>query len=333
MDRSIPRPEAGPARPPRRLTDRVRDVLRTHHYARSTEKAYLFWIRRFILFHGKRHPNEMGEAEMATFLTHLAVRGGVSPSTQTQALSALTFLYKKVLGRELDRLEHIPRPRPRLRIPVVLSRDEIQRIFGQLEGVHRLMALLLYGTGMRLMECARLRIKDLDFSANQIMVRDGKGGKDRVTLLPVVVREPLRAHLASVRKLHERDNEAGSGWVELPAAIGRKYPNAGRSWPWQWVFPASRTYLHKKTGQRRRHHHHQTALQRAFSQAVRTARIHKRATLHTLRHSFATHLLEDGVDIRTVQELLGHSDLKTTQIYTHVVNRGPFGTKSPADKL
>jgi integron integrase len=316
-----------------RLLDRVRGALRVGHYSRGTEKAYVAWIRRFIFFHGKRHPAEMGAAEVTRFLTSLAVDDRVAASTQNQALSALLFLYRDVLGQELPWLDEVVRaPRP-LRLPIVLSRGEVRALFEQLHGVPRLMALLMYGAGLRLMECCRLRVKDLDFARNELTIRSGKGDKDRVTMLPATAKAELDRHLSVVRAQHQRDLQSGAGWVELPMALARKYPNAGREWAWQWVFPATRIYVERLTGQRRRHHLHESVLQRAVKHAVRSAGIPKPASCHTLRHSFATHLLEDGHDIRTVQELLGHHDVTTTMIYTHVLNRGPAAVRSPADRL
>ncbi|HXH07439.1 MAG TPA: integron integrase [Vicinamibacterales bacterium] len=311
----------------------MRAAIRARHYSRRTEQAYVLWIRRFILYHGKRHPLEMGEAEVSAFLTSLAVAQQVSASTQNQALSAILFLYKEVLDRPLEWLDGIVRAKPTRRMPVVLSREEIKAVLGQLEGVAWLMASLLYGAGLRLLECARLRVKDVDFQRNQIVVRGGKGDKDRVTMLPASVKEPLWRHLQAVRRQHEADLERGAGWVELPGAIRRKYPSAGRTWAWQWVFPATRHYRDRETGEIRRHHLHESVLQRAVRLAVLKAGISKAASCHTLRHSFATHLLEDGYDIRTVQELLGHRDVSTTMIYTHVLNRGARGVLSPADRL
>jgi len=316
-----------------RLLDTVRDALRVRHYSRRTERAYLGWIRRYIVFHAKRHPAEMGAAEVSRFLSSLAVEGRVSASTQNQALAALLFLYGPVLGVELPWLDELVRAVRPERLPVVLSRDEVRAVLLVLRGTPRLMAVLLYGAGLRLLECARLRVKDLDFAANQIVVRSGKGDRDRVTILPAVVRPALERQLARVRAQHERDLRAGAGWVELPHALARKYPNAGREWAWQWVFPATRTYTERTTSQRRRHHLHETVVQRAVHRAVREAGLTKPASCHTFRHSFATHLLEDGYDIRTVQELLGHRDVRTTMIYTHVLNRGPAGVRSPLDGL
>lgn len=313
------REDGPPASRAPRLLDRVRDAVRARHYSRRTEKAYVGWIRRYIIFHGKRHPAEMGAPEVTRFLSSLAVQGNVAASTQNQALSALLFLYRDVLEQDLPWLDEVVRAKRPARLPVVLTRGEVQGVISGISGVPRLMALLLYGAGLRLLECARLRVKDIDFGRNQIVVRAGKGDKDRMTMLPSVV------------KGHQLDLQHGAGWVELPSALARKYPNAGREWAWQWVFPATRMYFHRETGQRRRHHLHESVLQRAVKDAIRRAGIPKRATCHTLRHSFATHLLEGGHDIRTVQELLGHRDVSTTMIYTHVLNRGPAGVRSPAD--
>ncbi len=322
---------AGP-RPPR-LLDRVRAAARIRHYSPRTEDAYVAWIRRYILFHGKRHPSEMGAPEVTRFLTSLAVNGRVAASTQNQALSALLFLYKEVLELDLPWLDGIVRARRPERLPVVLTRDEVRAVLQPLDGVPRLMACLLYGAGLRLLECCRLRVQDVDFASNQILVRAGKGDKDRVTMLPEAVKPDLARHLERVREQHRRDLQHGAGWVELPMALARKYPNAGREWAWQWVFPATRTYVDRLTGHRRRHHLHESVLQRVVKEAVLKAGIAKRASPHTLRHSFATHLLEDNHDIRTVQELLGHRDVSTTQIYTHVLNRGPAAVRSPEDRM
>ncbi len=320
------------SRPPR-LLDRVREANRLRHGSRSTEKSYIGWIRRFILFHGKRHPAGMGASEVAQFLSSLAVEGRVAASTQNQALSALLFLYRYVLHQELPWLDDVVRARRPKHLPIVLTRDEVRAVISKLDGTPRLMAGLLYGSGLRLLECARLRVQDIDFAMNQIIVRDGKGAKDRVTVLPIVAKEPLTRQLRKVKRQHEADLACGAGWVELPWALARKYPNAGREWPWQWAFPATRFYVDRATGQRRRHHLHESVLQRAVLDAVRRAGLGKRATPHTFRHSFATHLLEDGRDIRTVQELLGHNDVSTTMIYTHVLNRGPAAVTSPADRV
>ena len=319
--------------PPPRLLDRVRAAVRARHFSRRTEKAYVSWIRRYIVFHDKRHPADMGGPEITKFLSALAMEGDVAASTQNQALSALLFLYREVLGQALPWLDDIVRAKRPARLPAVLSRDEVRAVIRQIDGPPRLMALLLYGAGLRLLECARLRVKDVDFARNQITVRGGKGDKDRVAPLPAVVAADLARHLDAVKHQHDLDLQRGAGWVELPGALARKYPNAGREWAWQWVFPATRLYLHRETGQRRRHHLHESVLQRAVKLAVRQAGLPKRATCHTFRHSFATHLLEDGADIRTVQELLGHRDVSTTMIYTHVLNRGPAGVRSPADRM
>ena len=330
--REVREPDPSPSRAPR-LFDRVREAARVRHYSRRTESAYLAWIRRFIFFHGKRHPAEMGAPEITKFLSSLAVEGNVAASTQNQALSALLFLYRDVLEQDLPWLDDVVRAKRPARIPVVLTRDEVRTLLLQMHGVPRLMAMLLYGAGLRLLECAHLRVKDVDFARNQLVVRSGKGDKDRVTMLPAVVKAELTRHLEAVKQQHEMDLRHGAGWVELPSALARKYPNAGREWPWQWVFPATRIYVERATGQRRRHHLHESVLQRAVREALMKAAIPKRASCHTFRHSFATHLLEDGHDIRTVQELLGHRDVNTTMIYTHVLNRGPAGVQSPADRM
>jgi integron integrase len=304
---------------PAELLDRVRQAYRLRHYSPKTEKAYVGWIKRYIFFHGVRHPAEMGEAELTRFLSSLAVEGKVAASTRNQALSALVFLYREVLGQAvpwLDGLIHARRPS---RLPVVFTRDEAAAVLAHLRGPGWLMATLLYGAGLRLLECCRLRVKDVDFAAKQIIVRNAKGEKDRVTLLPGVATSALIRHLAAVHLQHQRDLERAAGWVELPYALGRKYPNAGRDWGWQWVFPATRFYRDRDTGQRRRHHLHESVVQRVVKAAIRRAGIAKPASPHTFRHSFATHLLEDGCDIRTVQELLGHKDVTTTMIYTHVL--------------
>ena len=326
--------EADPPVAPRpRLLDRVRAACRARHLSRRTEQAYVAWIRRYIFFHDKRHPAQMGAPEVTKFLTSLAVEGQVAASTQNQALSALLFLYRDVLETNLPWLDGIVRAQRPERLPVVLTREEVRAALQGLRGVPHLMACLLYGAGLRVLEWCRLRVQDVDFASNQIVVRGGKGDKDRVTMLPAMVKDALVRHLAGVRAQHQRDLAAGAGWVELPYALLRKYPNAGRDWVWQWVFPATRIYLDRATGQRRRHHLHETVLQRAVRDAVRRAGLTKRASPHTLRHSFATHLLEDGHDIRTVQELLGHSDVKTTMVYTHVMNRGWGAIRSPADRI
>jgi integron integrase len=312
----------------------VRTALRTRHYSRRTEDAYVAWIKRYIFFFdAKRHPAEMGAPEITRFLSSLAVSRGVAASTQNQALSALLFLYRDVLEVDLPWLDTIVRAKRPERLPVVLARDEVRAVLQRLEGMPRLMACLLYGAGLRVLECSRLRVQDVDLGRNQLVVRGGKGDKDRVTMLPAVIKTDLARHLQTVRAQHREDLAAGAGWVELPTALSRKYPTAGREWVWQWVFPATRTYRDRLTGQLRRHHLHETVLQRAVKDAVRRAGLAKRASPHTLRHSFATHLLEDGHDIRTVQELLGHRDVSTTMMYTHVLNRGPAAVRSPADRM
>ncbi len=276
---------------------------------------------------------EMGAAEVAQFLTSLAVEDKVAASTQNQALSALLFLYREVLGVDLPWLDDVVRAKRPQYLPVVLTRDEVRAVLERLDGVPRLMGILLYGAGLRLLECCRLRVKDVDFAANQLVIGDGKGRKDRVTMLPAAVKAALAAHIERGREQHQTDLRQGAGRVELPGALARKYPNAGREWGWQWVFPATRIYVDRLTSQRRRHHLHESVLQRAVKDAVRAAGIAKPATCHTFRHSFATHLLEESHDIRTVQELLGHRDVSTTMIYTHVLNRGPAGVRSPADRM
>src|SRR5262245_6200322 len=286
-----------PEAPKPRLLDRVREAIRARHYSRRTEKTYVAWIRRYILFHGKRHPAGMGAREITDFLSALAVRDKVAASTQNQALSALLFLYRAVLAQDVPWLDELIRAKRPERLPVVLTRDEVRAVLDRLHGVPLLMALLLYGAGLRLLECARLRIKDVDFGSNQIVVRDGKGFKDRVTMLPASVKAGLAQHLDRVRRQHQSDLDRGAGWVELPYALNRKYPSAGREWGWQWVFPATRIYVDRVTGERRRHHLHESVLQRAVKDAVHRAGITKPASCHTFRHSFATHLLEDRHDI------------------------------------
>ena len=295
--------------------------------------SYLQWVKRFILFHNKRHPLEMGEREITAFLTHLAVNKHVAPSTQNQALAAILFLYKEVLEQELDWMDDIVRARRTSRIPEVLSPEQVRRLSGQLEGGHRLIASLLYGTGMRLMEALRLRVRDVDFHYRQITVRNGKGGKDRVTVLPDSLIMLLKEHLERVKELHDRDLAEGFGHVYLPYALARKYPSADREWGWQYVFPAPTRSRDPRSGAIRRHHVFEQNLQRAIKQAVTNLGLPSRVSTHTLRHSFATHLLESGQDIRTVQELLGHADVKTTMIYTHVLQRGGRGVRSPLDHL
>jgi integron integrase len=329
-DGTTPTPAAEPGAP--RLLDRVRQAVRLRHLSPRTERAYVAWIRRFILFHSKRHPDQMSGLEVVAFLSDLAVRANVSASTQNQALSALLFLYRDVLGRELVGLDSAVRAsRPR-RLPVVLSRDEVRRVLAVLPPVERLVATLLYGGGLRLLEALRLRVKDVDFDRQQLVVRDPKGGRDRATPLPRVAERPLRQHLIDVHRLWGADRADGVPGPPLPGGLGRKYPNAAQEWAWQWLFPATRLG-HGEGSRRFRHHLHETVVQRAVRRAAARARLTKRITCHTLRHSFATHLLEDGADIRTVQELLGHRELRTTMIYTHVLQQGPLGVRSPADRL
>jgi integron integrase len=316
-----------------RLLDRVRDKIRLKHYSLRTEQAYVDWIKRFIWHHGKRHPGDMGAPEVEAFLTHLAVAGKVAASTQNQAKSALLFLYREVLESDLPWLDGVESAKAPKRLPVVLTVAEVQAVLSRLSGTHWLIGCLLYGTGMRIMECLRLRVKDVEFARGEILVRDGKGFKDRVTMLPESAAAPLREHLTRVQALHERDMAEGVPPVFLPYALGRKYPNGGREWGWQFVFPAAGLAVDPRTGIARRHHVQDQAFQRAMKQAVLDAGLAKPATPHTLRHSFATHLLESGYDIRTVQELLGHSDVKTTMIYTHVLNRGGRGVVSPLDRV
>lgn len=320
------------ATPKPRLFEEVRRRLRVKHYSLRTEKAYLGWIRRFILSNGKRHPREMGAAEVERFLSELAVKGQVASSTQNQALSALLFLYREVLGIDLPWMEQVVRAKRPQRVPSVLAREEVQRLLVHLDGQPWLLASLLYGTGMRLMECLRLRVKDVDFARNEITVRNGKGGKDRHTVLPATLVESLQREVERVRVLHEEDLREGFGDVWLPYALSRKYPNAGRMLGWQYVFPSMRRSRDPLDGRTRRQHVDDGVLSRALKSACKRAQIVKPVSAHTLRHSFATHMLEAGYDIRTVQELLGHKDLATTQIYTHVLNRGAGGVFSPLDR-
>ncbi len=324
-------PASGPPKP--KLLDQVRQAIRTRHYSDKTEKAYVHWIKRFIFFHNKRHPMEMAEPEIGQFLSSLATEGHVSASTQNQAFNALLFLYNEVLGKKIALIEGVVRAKRPQRLPVVLTKDEVKKVIDRMNGIPRLMAILLYGGGLRLMECCRLRVKDIDFSRNEIVIRSGKGNKDRYTMLPSTIRDSLARHLEGVKSQHQEDLAKGLGRVSLPNALDRKYPNAGKEWGWQWVFPATSHYADRVTGEKRRHHLHESVLQRAFKEARLKAGVFKPAGCHTLRHSFATHLLEDGYDIRTVQELLGHNDVSTTMIYTHVLNRGGKGVRSPADGL
>lgn len=326
----IPHP-AGRSKP--RLLDSVRHAIRARHYSRRTEDAYVSWIKRFIFFHGKRHPNEMGEDEIRSFVTDLAVRRRVSASTQNQALSALLFLYREVLQQKIEWIDNVIRAKRPSRLPVVLSRGEVRSVLEQVKGTKWIMVSLLYGAGLRLLECARLRIKDLDFERSQIVIRAGKGRKDRLTMMPMATKEPLISHLKEVKERYNHNLKLGYVRATMPNALDRKYPNAATEWAWQYAFPATRLTVNRATGQVFQHHLHESVIQRAVKEAVRRSKIPKHATCHSLRHSFATHLLEDGYDIRTVQELLGHKDINTTMIYTHVLNRGGMGVRSPVDRL
>jgi len=321
-----------PPAPAPKLLDLVRDRIRVKHYSIRTETSYVQWIKRFILFHNKQHPRDMGAAEVEAFLTHLAVAGDVSASTQNQALSALLFLYREVLGVDLPWLDNMIRAKRPQRLPVVLTREEVRAILAEMEGVYALLARLLYGTGMRLMEVIRLRVTDVEFMRGEIVVRDGKGAKDRVTMLPQSVKEDLQAHLLRRRVLFEQDLAVGKAGVYLPDALAVKYPNAPLEWPWQYVFVSGSFSTDPRSGAVRRHHLDEKLLQRAMKRAVVAAGVAKLPTPHTLRHSFATHLLERGQDIRTIQELLGHKDVATTMIYTHVLNKGGRGVVSPLDR-
>ena len=321
------------SQPPPKLLDQVRDRLRLKHYSIRTEAQYVHWIRRFILFHDKRHPANMGAAEVEAFLTHLAVEGRVAAATQNQALSALLYLYREVLSIELPWLDNVVRAKTPQRLPVVLTRQEVNTVLDGMSGVYGLMARLLYGTGMRLMECVRLRVKDVDFERAEIVVRDGKGAKDRITMLPQALIAPLQSHLQTRRPVYEADKEQGKASVYLPTALDKKYPHAQTDWAWQYIFPSGSYSLDPRSGVERRHHLDEKQLQRAVKKAVQATGIAKLATPHTFRHSFATHLLLSGYDIRTVQELLGHADVATTMIYTHVLNKGGRGVVSPLDAM
>jgi integron integrase len=321
----------GGAQTPPRLLDQVHEAIRRRYFSRRTEQAYVHWLKRFIYFTGKRHPSTVGESEVTAFLNHLAAERHVAASTQNQALSSLLFLYKAVLRHELGWLDGLQRPTRPPRLPTALTRSEVERLLAQLVGTRWLLASFLYGAGLRVIECLRLRIKNVNLEYRQILVRDGKGEKDRVTMLPETLREPLRAHLERVRLLHARDLREGYGELQLPYALVRKYPRAGREWCWQYVFPLKNRSADPDDGVVRRHHLDESVPQRAVKEAARAASIAKHVNCHTLRHSFATHLLEGGYDIRTVQELLGHSDVSTTIIYTHVLNKGGRGVRSPLD--
>ncbi|MBF2036188.1 MAG: integron integrase [Leptolyngbyaceae cyanobacterium T60_A2020_046] len=315
---------------PRKLLDQVRDVIRLKHYSYRTEQSYVGWIRRYILFHNKQHPKDMGGAEVEAFLTHLAVEGHVSASTQNQAFSALLFLYRNVLNQDLGTLDAVRAKRSNY-LPTVLTKGEVRSVLENISGVHGLVIKVLYGSGLRLSEGLSLRIKDIDFAQRQIVARDTKGNESRVTMLPDSLIEPLQEHLRKVKRLHELDLDQGYGSVYLPFALERKHPHADRAWIWQFVFPSTGRSRDPRSGIIRRHHLHESGVQKTLKQAVRTSGIAKRIGCHTFRHSFATHLLEDGYDIRTVQGLLGHKDVKTTMIYTHVLNRGGRGVRSPLD--
>jgi integron integrase len=320
------------APPQPKLLDQVRTILRGKHYSRRTEESYIHWITRYVRFHQTRHPRELGSAEISAFLTHLAVDLQVAAATQNQARSALLFLYREVLGMPVDASRDVVAARTPHRLPSVLTKHEVRQVLAMLSGEYRLMAQLLYGSGLRLMECLRLRVKDLDFAQCQLIVRDGKGMHDRITMLPHGLIAPLQDHLRLVRRTYEEDLSRGYGAVYLPFALERKYPAANREWGWQYTFPAERLSTDPRSGVVRRHHRDERGLQAAVKAAVRAADIAKPASCHTFRHSFATHLLENGYDIRTVQELLGHKDVKTTMIYTHVLNRGGHGVRSPLDE-
>ena len=314
-----------------KVLDQLRTVLRRKHYAYRTEQAYVDWVRRFIVFHGMRHPTHLGQPEIEAFLTHLAVQLQVASATQNQALNAIAFFYKHVLGQPLDFDLNAIRARRPKRLPTVLSKDEVQALIACLSGSSQLMAQLMYGSGLRISECVRLRVKDVDFAQSQIMVRDGKGGKDRPTILPEALAPSLRNQLVRAKLIHEQDLKKGLAGVFMPNALERKYPHASREWVWQWVFPSSRVATDPRAGLTRRHHTSRSALRKAVSRAAVLAQIDKHVTPHTLRHSFATHMLENGYDIRTVQDLLGHRHVSTTMIYTHVLNRGPLAVRSPLD--
>ena len=316
-----------------KILDQLRHKIRLCGYSIRTEQTYVDWNRRFIVFHGKKHPKDMGEEEVEQFLTHLAVRRNVAASTQNQAKCAILFLYKEILKQDLDWLKNVKSAKRSERVPVVLSKSEVEAILSSLEGVYWMAGHILYGAGLRIMECVRLRVKDIDFEMNQITVRAGKGKKDRRTVLPTLIKKDMSRHLIKVKALHENDLSKGYGDVYLPFALERKYPNANKEWGWQYVFPSKSRSVDPRSGKTRRHHIDEKNVQRAIKKAAKILRINKPVSCHTLRHSFATHLLESGYDIRTVQELLGHKDVRTTMIYTHVLNKGGRGVVSPSDSL
>ncbi len=327
----VPQPRSFGEENAERLADRAASILKARHYSPKTVKSYLHWIRRYLRFHAPSDPRFLREPAVNKFLTRLAVKEKVAASTQNQALAALLVLYKKVLGMPLDRVDGVIRAKRPKRLPLVLSREEVQKALSQMEGVPRLVCMLLYGSGTRLTEGLTVRVKDLDFDRGELVVRDGKGQKDRVTMLPQALLAPLKDHLQAVRRQHESDLLKGLGRVPMPTALARKYPNADREWPWQWVFPASSHYTDRETGIQHRHHLHQSVVQKSLRTAALSADIEKPVSPHALRHSFGTHLLQEGYDIRTIQELMGHQDVRTTQIYTHVLNRGGLGVTSPLD--
>jgi integron integrase len=326
LERFVPNPKL-------RFMDQCREVMRFRRLSLRSEQAYLAWIKRFIFFHDKRHPKDMGQPEVRAFLTHLAVQQRVSAGTQNQAFNALLFLYRHVLGRDFGVLDGVERAKRTQRVPVVLSQTEVSRLLAAVPDKYRLLFKFMYGTGLRLMEALQLRVKDVDFARNQIIVHGGKGDKDRVTMLPETLKIGLEAQLRHVMLLHRQDLAEGLGAVELPGALKRKYPNAERELGWQWFWPAAGTSIDPADNQRKRYHFHENSIQRVMLAAVRLCKLTKPATCHTLRHSFATHLLEAGYDIRTVQNLLGHKDVTTTQIYTHVMQKPGLGVKSPVDNL
>lgn len=315
-----------------KLLDQVREVIRLKHFSIRTEETYVHWIKRFIIFHKKRHPLEMGEQQIREFLSNLASQLNVARATQNLALQSILFLYREVLHKEIAHIDNIERAKKEAKVPIVFTRDEVTQILSNMKSTPYLMASLLYGAGLRLMECVRLRVKDIDFNSNYILVREGKGEKDRVTILPEKLKEPLQKHLAKVKLLHEEDLREGYGEVYLPYALERKYPNANKEWCWQYVFPSVRLSIDPRSGKQRRHHICEKVLQQSVKEAIKKAGVTKNGSCHTFRHSFATHLLANGYDIRTIQHLLGHNDVSTTMIYTHVVNLGGHGVWSPLDR-